>query len=91
MGLIVDPYANAVSTGRPRGAIIVDGQHVADTVMCAHCGQHFVMEKGSGRVRGWCAKCDSILCGGANCRACIPLEKRLDIRERNGMQNKFGR
>lgn len=74
-------YGDALARRKPSGAILVDGQQVADTVQCVHCGGHFVMRKGSGRVRGWCATCTGMICG-PRCAQCVPLEQRLDRAER---------
>lgn len=65
---------------RPSGAILVDGAHVADTVQCVHCGGHFVMQKGSGVIRGWCHACGGIFCG-PGCVPCLPRERALDLRD----------
>jgi hypothetical protein len=61
---------------RAGGVIIVDGICVADTVQCVHCGRHWVAVKGSGKVRGWCFKCNGPFCG-PGCTDCYPMEKRL--------------
>lgn len=72
------PHGENLAVTRPSGAILVDGQHVADTVQCVHCGGHFVMQKGSGRIRGWCYNCSGIICG-PSCQTCVPYEKKLDL------------
>ena len=74
-------YGEAVAMRKPAGAIIIDGQQVADTAQCAHCGGHFVMVRGSGRVRGFCTLCHGITCGQEGCHACLPMEQRLDLME----------
>ena len=63
------------------GAVIVDGRQVSSTAMCVHCGMHFEMVRGSGKIRGWCMKCGGITCGQPDCDRCIPLEARLDYAE----------
>mgnify|MGYP001581023598 CR=1 FL=1 len=78
------PLGVAVSAYRPAGAIIVDGHQVADTMQCCHCGEHFVMVRGSGRRRGFCLKCKGVTCGKDTCCACRPIEQRLEERERRG-------
>jgi hypothetical protein len=66
----------------PNGAIIVDGQEVANTLQCGHCGAHWIPVRGSKRIRGFCHMCNSVLCGKSSClKECIPFEKRLDIKE----------
>lgn len=74
--------SGARSTRRPDGVIVVDGREVADTKQCVHCGCHFVMVKGSGKVRGWCPTCLGITCGRRECDPCLPFEKRLDLYEK---------
>jgi hypothetical protein len=60
------------------GIILVDDKVVATTRQCCHCGNHFIMVKGSGRLRGWCMKCHGITCGNIECCPCIPFEKKLE-------------
>lgn len=63
------------------GVILMDGVQVADTKQCCHCGGHFVMVKGSGKLRGYCTKCHEITCGKIECCKCVPFEKKLDLAE----------
>ena len=70
---------------KPSGFIIVDGQTVADTVQCRHCGHHFTMVRGSGVLRGFCRNCMGVTCGREDCMTgCMPTEKRLDLMEKRG-------
>lgn len=62
---------------KPSGGIIVDGVHVADTIQCAHCGKHWIPVKGSGKIRGFCTKCNAKHCGEPVCWECKPYKKRL--------------
>lgn len=78
-----DGYEDAQAVSKPSGAILVDGQQVADTVQCVHCGGHFVMRKGSGITRGWCRNCNGLVCG-PQCGACLPFEQWLDQAEAKG-------
>lgn len=39
-----------------------------DLVCCVHCGYIWSWSPGSGRVRGWCMKCNGLLCGRKCCR-----------------------
>lgn len=48
-----------------------------DTVQCAHCGRHWVVQPGSGRRRGICGRCGGITCGSQACDKCVPLEQLL--------------
>lgn len=53
-----------------------DGTREADTLQCGHCGGHWVVSPGSGRLRGVCRICHKVTCG-PNCiagTACIPQE-----------------
>lgn len=79
--MMQDDLENPQSVLRPSGTIIVDDRAVADTVQCVHCGGHFVMVKGSGKTRGWCFKCNGMICG-PSCRECLPKEKWLDMKEK---------
>ena len=76
-------FDDAVSMRQPSGHILLDGVQVADTAQCVHCGDHFVMMKGSGRERGWCPNCSGIVCG-RKCARCVPFEKQLDDAEKRG-------
>lgn len=40
-----------------------------DLVCCIHCGYVWTWQPGSGRQRGWCMKCNGLLCGRRVCRA----------------------
>ena len=85
MGSILSPddeYKNASNPRQEHGAIILDGQQVASTLQCPHCGSHFVSRKGSGKRRTWCLRCNAVTCGQHTCDPCIPFEKRLDICEK---------
>lgn len=70
----------------PKGTIIIDSREVADTAQCVHCNAHFVMERGSGKKRGWCMNCGGITCGGVECSRCVPFEKKLDMYEKGQIQ-----
>ena len=67
---------------KAEGTILVDGIAVADTKQCCHCGMHFVMVKGSGKLRGWCTKCHHVTCGAIGCCKCVPFEEKLDLMEK---------
>ena len=49
----------------------------AATLQCVHCGRHWVPAPGSGRLRGYCAKCDGPVCG-PDCLECVPHERQLE-------------
>jgi hypothetical protein len=63
------------------GVILQDGVQIASTTQCVHCGGHFIMQKGSGKIRGFCTKCHGVTCGKIGCCKCIPFEKKLDLAE----------
>ena len=69
-------YANASYDHRYAGTILIDGRDVAITRQCVHCGDHFVSVRGSGATRGWCTRCNGIVCG-PKCAACVPFEQQL--------------
>lgn len=71
-----DDYSDARHVRNPHGAVILDGQTVADTQQCVHCGGHFVVRRGSGKIRGWCQRCGGPTCG-PQCMTCVPFEKWL--------------
>lgn len=70
------------------GYLLADGVEVAATRMCGHCGAHFVMVRGSGRVRGWCLRCARITCGKRECDPCVPYEKRLEALEKRNCEGR---
>jgi hypothetical protein len=70
------------SVRKPHGAVVMDGNHVADTLTCCHCGKMWIPVKGSGKVRGFCTKCNDVTCGLECLGLCIPMEKRLDMYEK---------
>lgn len=76
-------YEDARAVRRAAGAILLDGQQVADTLQCGHCNVHWVVQHGSGIRRGWCLRCDRPTCGKPPCEACVPFEKKLDLNEKS--------
>ena len=47
------------------------------TLQCCHCMKHWIPQPGSGRVRGWCWRCQGPICG-PSCVKCIPKELMLE-------------
>lgn len=47
------------------------------TYSCCHCQATWIYQKGSGRLRGWCQRCNGYVCG-PTCVECVPIERRLD-------------
>ncbi len=77
-------YADAQSVRKPHGHIFVNGQQVADTLMCCHCNGHFIPRRGSGIKRGFCMRCMEVTCGRAECRECRPFA--IDTGELQGRE-----
>lgn len=74
------------SVRNPHGGIMLDGQHVADTLRCCHCGVMWIPVKGSGIERGYCLKCMDVTCGPKCAGSCIPLEKRIELSEKGMLE-----
>lgn len=55
------------------------GIHEGETMMCCHCGKHWVRQVGSGTDRGFCMKCMQVTCGTKECDDCVPFEARIDL------------
>lgn len=70
------------------GAMLIDGVQVASTVQCVHCSAHWAFQPGSGKLRGWCFKCQGPLCGHPNCLvACVPVMAKIEFEE--GIKNRY--
>ena len=73
-----------LTTLRPNGWLIgtfEDGRQVEyETVQCVHCGLHFPIVPGSGKIRGYCMRCAGPVCG-PDCARCVPTERLLDCLE----------
>ncbi len=56
----------------------------APIVCCVHCGDSWVWQKGSGRKRGWCTRCNGLCCGAEHCvsRGCVHWRQQLDNLEK---------
>jgi hypothetical protein len=74
------------STLKPHGVHIITDPAVAREIQadyhaCVHCGCVWVVQPGSGKIRGFCSNCNGFICGPkcADCQG--PLEKRLDLFE----------
>lgn len=85
-GRLLDAFGRpliALPVRKPAGAILLDGQVVADTLQCVHCNAHWIPQPGSGIVRGFCRNCMGPVCSAA-CAACVPFERKLDLAEQIG-------
>jgi len=76
-----NPFGNAQFERKPNGYIIIDGQEVAHTLQCCHCGIHFISIRGSGKIRGKCMRCSGVTCGAVPCDVCVPFEAKLEYEE----------
>lgn len=52
------------------------------TLMCRHCGRHWIVKPGSGKKRGWCMRCNGPTCGPKCGGKCVPLEQLLENYEK---------
>jgi hypothetical protein len=68
-----EDYSDAKYERHPHGIVIVNGVEVATTLMCPHCGAHFISRKGSGTRRTFCLKCMAVTCGQPACDPCRPV------------------
>jgi hypothetical protein len=50
------------------------------TVSCVHCQATWMLQKGSGRLRGWCMTCNGFVCG-PNCMECVPIMRKVENEE----------
>ncbi len=76
----MDRFEDAVSHSRYGGTVFLDGKEVGQTFQCVHCGDHHLIVRGSGRIRGWCQRCNGFVCG-PQCAACVPFERWLEQME----------
>ena len=74
---VPDDLKDAKFERHPHGVIFVNGQEVAHTLQCPHCGAHFVSRKGSGARRTFCLKCMAVTCGHPACDPCRPFAAQL--------------
>lgn len=51
-----------------------------ETLSCVHCQHTWIVQKGSGKMRGFCQRCMGYVCGPA-CADCIPAERRWENSE----------
>ena len=53
----------------------------AATLRCVHCGAHWQVRPGSGKIRGFCMRCNGPVCS-EKCAECIPTEQQLQNMEK---------
>lgn len=70
-----------------------------ETRMCAHCQMKWLYKMGSGKRRGFCKRCNGLLCGKDLCmRYCIPYIDKIEAIEKgqnltellSSMNKKYG-
>lgn len=76
------------SARNPHGTVIITHESGAveerDSLQCCHCGLHWVVQPGSGRVRGWCMNCVGPHCGSEHCtKNCQTVEQFLERLEKH--------
>ena|SRR5579863_8235138 len=76
-----NPYEEATLPRHEDGGIMVNGVQSGSTIRCCHCGGHFMVVRGSGKVRGFCRRCMKPTCGDPHCDPCAPFLARLDEAE----------
>lgn len=54
-----------------------------DVVCCCHCGFMWQYQPGSGRIRGFCTRCNGLCCGRPSCNVtgCVSRWQQLDNME----------
>ena len=61
------------------------GLQEMDTRQCVHCGGHWIVVSGSGKLHRYCMKCGGDTCSRLEClMECMPFEAWLDAEERRG-------
>lgn len=81
--IILEPGEEFQSVRNPSGHILIDDTVVCDTRQCMHCGSHHICVKGSGKLRGYCLKCNGWLCGKPSClKECIHIDKKIEMYEK---------
>lgn len=78
---LFDPSIS-IAVARAHGGILLDGKEVASTLQCCHCGCHWTPQRGSGRIRGKCMRCNALTCGRVECDPCDPWEAKMERMER---------
>ncbi len=67
-----------LTTDRQTGEVLEE----TDTQMCVHCQMHWPFKPGSGVQRGYCYRCNGLLCGKEFCMiSCNPFEAVIELKE----------
>jgi hypothetical protein len=79
---------HAAPTAAPMRGVLIstpdDGGRATqlDTVQCVHCSRVWAWVPGSGRRRGYCARCHGLTCGSDACDHCVPVQQLIDNLEK---------
>lgn len=60
------------------GSILIDGEEVAQTIMCCHCNCQFLNVRLPGKARGWCMRCNAPVCPNPACDECVPFMQMIE-------------
>lgn len=72
------PDGWTLTTDRQTGATLDE----TDTLMCVHCQFTWQFKPGSGIERGYCYRCNGVLCGKQSCMiSCNPFEAVIELKE----------
>ena len=71
---------------RQTGALLTHGADGVETetptLRCCHCQRVWAYMPGSGKLRGWCRRCDQPICGAGRCMTrCEPWEYQVELME----------
>lgn len=55
-----------------------------ETLQCVHCGGHWMIQPGSGKLRGFCLRCNGPICG-PGCAECRPIDLQLERMEASAL------
>ena len=70
---VLKPHGYAAWTPREGGPAVE-----RDTLCCVHCGLHFYVSPGSGKIRGYCMKHGGATCGQKKCDSCVHRLQKLE-------------
>ena len=71
-------------TDRFEGTKLFEG----DMRQCVHCQKIWTYKMGSGRLSGFCWRCNGYICDKRACLDCYPAEKRVEDMEHIFQRNK---
>lgn len=56
------------------------------TLSCVHCQSTWIVQRGSGKMRGYCQNCMGFVCGPA-CAECVHFERKIENIEAGRPEN----